>query len=121
MFIFRFQVESTKFHPLPQLEVIEYESNVILSSIVNHLTRSCSHYRLEMQFTNISGTKLGSVVYEPAASIRVYDWWLPTYAKYVRQGSQPSLEYVKDDKDANDNNNQNELDDDSWDYVINNF
>lgn len=74
-----------------------------------------------MQFSNISGTKLGSVVYEPAASIRVYDWWAPTYAKYVKQGSQPSLEYIKDEKNTNDNNDQDETDDDSWDYVINNF
>lgn len=76
-----------------------------------------------MQFSSTSGTKLGSAVYEPAASIRVYDWWVPTYAKYVKQGLQPSLEYLKDEKDThNDNNNQNELDDDdAWDYVINNF
>lgn len=102
--------------------MIEYESNIVLSSIANHLSRSCNHYRLEMQFSNISGTKLGSVVYEPASLIRVYDWWVPTYAQYVKQGLQPSLEYLFDRKDSNDNNdNQNEADDDdAWDYVINN-
>lgn len=99
--------------------MIEYESNVVLSSIANHLSRSCSHYRLELQFSNISGSKLASVVYEPAASIRVYDWWVPTYAKYVKQGLQPSLEYLKDEKD---NNNQGQIVDDNWeDYVINQF
>lgn len=116
-----FQIESTKFHPLPRLEMIEYESNVVLSSIVNPLSRSCNHYRLEMQFSNISGTKLGSVVYEPASSIRVYDWWVPTYAQYVKQGLQPSLEYLCDKKDSNDNNQNDLEDDDAWDYVINNF
>lgn len=73
-----------------------------------------------MQFSNTSGTKLDSVVYEPASSIRVYSWWIPTYAKYVKQGLQPSLEYLRDEKDANDNN-PNEADDDAWDYVINHF
>lgn len=97
------------------------ESNVIISSIVNHLSRSCSHYRLELHFSNITGAKVGSVVYEPASSIRVYDWWIPTYAKYVKQGLQPSLEYVNDEKESNDSNNQNGTDDDAWDYVINNF
>ncbi|XP_031617510.1 transmembrane protein 183 isoform X2 [Contarinia nasturtii] len=111
-------IESTKFHPLPRLDMIE--SNVFIASIVNHLSRSCNHYRLEIQFNNISCAKVGSVVYEPASSIRVYDWWVPTYSKYVKQGLQPSLEYVKDEKDSDDNN-QNITDDDSWDYVINNF
>lgn len=97
------------------------ESNVIISSILNNLSRSCSHYRLEIQFSNITGAKVGSVVYEPASSIHVYDWWVPTYAKYVKQGLQPALEYVKDEKDSNDNNNFNGTDDDAWDYVINNF
>lgn len=101
--------------------MLEYESNVMLSSIVNLLSRSCSHYRLEMQFSNISGAKVGSVVYEPATSIKMYDWWHPTYSKYVKQGLQPSLEFVPDEKESSDNN-QNELDDDdAWDYVINNF
>lgn len=60
-------------------------------------------------------------MYEPAASIRVYDWWVPTYAQYVKQGLQPSLEYLCEKKDENDNE-QNETDtDDAWDYVINNF
>lgn len=100
--------------------MMEYESNVILYSIVNHLSRSCSHYRLEMHFSNISGSKIGSVVYEPASSIQVYDWWVPTYSKYVKQGLQPDLEYVRDEKDLSDNN-QHGTDDDAWDYVINNF
>lgn len=101
--------------------MLECESNVILSAITNHLSRSCSHYRLEMQFSNISGAKVGSVVYEPATSIRAYDWWVPTYSKYVKQGLQPTLEYVKDDKESNDNNPNEMDDDDAWDYVINNF
>lgn len=115
-----FQIETTKFHPLPQLEVIEYDSNVVLSSINSLLSRMCTHYRLEMKFSNISGTNLGSAVYEPAISIRVFDWWAPTYAKYVKQGLQPAIEYLKDEKDSNDNN-QHETDDDAWDYVINHF
>lgn len=72
-----------------------------------------------MNFTNVTGARIASVVYEPAASIKVYDWWVPTYAKYVRQGFQPSLEYLRDEKE-----HINELegtDDDAWDYVINNF
>lgn len=119
--VYPFQIETTKFHPLPRLDMIE--SNVILSSIANLLSRSCSHYRLEIQFSNITGAKVGSAVYEPASSIRVYDWWVPTYARHVKQGLQPSLEYVKDemDADANDNSNQHGTDDDEWDYVINNF
>lgn len=101
------------------MEMIEYGSNVVLSSIVNRLSRSCSHYRLEMQFSSISGAQVASAVYEPATSIRVYDWWTPTYAKYVSHGTESALEYLRDATDANDNN-QNDVDD-SWDNVIYNF
>lgn len=102
------------------MEMIEYGSNVVISSIMNRLTRSCSHFRLEMQFANISGTIVGSVGYEPAISIRVYDWWTPDYAKHVSLGSESALEYLRDVVDLNDNNNQNDVDD-SWDNVIYNF
>lgn len=74
-----------------------------------------------MHFANVSGVKIGSVVYEPANQIRVYDWWVPIYSKYVKHGNQPSLEYVKDDKDTEIDNNLDGTDDDAWDYVINNF
>lgn len=72
-----------------------------------------------MHFTNVSGAKTASVAYEPATLIRVYDWWVPTYAKYVRQGFQPFLEYLHDEKESN--NDFNGTDDDAWDFVINNF
>lgn len=101
------------------MEMIEYGTNVVISSIVNRLSRSCSHYRLEMEFRNISGTKVGSVVYEPAISIRVYDWWTPTYAKYVSHGTESAVEYLRDETDLNDNNRDDV--DDSWDNVIYNF
>lgn len=114
-----FQIETTRLHPLPEMEMIEMGSNVVLSSIANHLSRSCSHYRLEMQFSSISGNIVGSVVYEPAISIRVYDWWTPTYAKYVSHGTESSMEYLRDETDLNDNN-PDEIDD-SWDNVIYNF
>lgn len=103
---------------MPRLDIIE--SDVLLASINNHLSRSCSHYRLEMNFKNVSGAKIASVVYEPAASITIYDWWAPTYAKYVKQGFQPSLEYLRDKKETIDEFD-GLTDDDAWDFVLNNF
>lgn len=89
----------------------------MLASISNHLSRSCSHYKLEMNFSNISKTNIASVYIEPAVAIKVYDWWVPTYSKYVKQ---PTLKYIPDDKEET-NYNQNGSDDDAWDFVINNF
>lgn len=93
---------------------------MLLASINNHLSRSCSHYRLEMNFKNVSGAKIASVIYEPAASVNIYDWWVPTYAKYVRQGFQPSLEYLRDEKEPPEEF-VGMTDDDAWDYVLENF
>lgn len=97
---------------------METTNNVILTSIGYHLSRSCNHYRLEIKFSGASRQIVGNIVYEPAIDIRVYDWWTPTYAKYVKQGVQPSLEYIRDDKDVIDNE-PGMTDDDAWDYVIN--
>lgn len=97
---------------------METFNNITLSSIGYHLSRSCNHYRLEMKFAGTSRQTVGNVVYEPAIDIRVYDWWTPTYAKYVKQGVQPNLEYIRDDKDAIDDA-PGMTDDDAWDYVIN--
>lgn len=93
---------------------------MLLASINNHLSRSCSHYRLEMNFQDVSGARVASVAYEPAASVKFYDWWVPTYAKYVRQGSQPSLEYLRDEKKSTEEFH-GMTDDDAWDFVLNNF
>lgn len=73
-----------------------------------------------MNFRNVSGARIASVVYEPAPSVKIYDWWVPTYAKYVRQGFQPSLEYLRDEKESSEEFN-GMTDDDAWDYVLNNF
>lgn len=97
---------------------MEHESNIVLSSIANRLSRTCDHYRLDISFSNITGTKVASVVYEPATLIKVYDWWEPTYSKYVRQGIQPNLEYLRDEKPAPNDNSGTDWDD--WDFVINN-
>lgn len=118
-FPFTAQIESTKFHPLPcLLDEMETANNIILSSIGHHLTGSCNNYRLEMQFAGTSRHIVGNIVYEPAIDIRVYDWWTPTYAKYVKQGVQPNLEYIRDHNEAIDDE-PGMTDDDAWDYVIN--
>lgn len=62
---------------------------------------------------------MASAIYEPATSIKVYDWWVPTYSKYVKQGFQPKLEYLQDEKESG--NDFNGTDDDAWDFVINNI
>lgn len=114
------QIESTAFHPLPRLsDEMDTANNVTLSTIGHHLSRSCNHYSLEMKFAGASHQIVGSIVYEPAIDIRVYDWWTPTYAKYVKQGVQPNLEYIRDHKDAVDDDGPGMTDDDAWDYVIN--
>lgn len=113
------QIESEKFHPLPRLsDEMETANNVTLSSIGHFLSRSCKHYRLELKFAGTSRQIVGSIVYEPVTDIRVYDWWTPAYAKYVKQGVQPNLEYIRDERDAIDDE-PGMTDDDAWDYVIN--
>lgn len=72
-----------------------------------------------MKFANASHQNVATIVYEPATSIRVYDWWTPTYSKYVKQGFQPNLEYLRDEKETTEYSGA--TDDDAWDYVINNF
>lgn len=97
---------------------METANNVTLHSICHLLSRSCNHYRLEMKFAGASRQIVGSITYEPAKEIQVYDWWTPTYAKYVKQGVQPKLEYIRDEKDAPDDG-PGMTDDDAWDFVMN--
>lgn len=72
-----------------------------------------------MRFANASRQDVAMIAYEPTQEIRVYDWWTPTYAKYVKPGTKPDLEYLCDEKDANDE--PGITDDDAWDFVINQF
>lgn len=94
-----FQIQTTKFHPLPKLsEEMEHEPKFILHSISHLLSRCCNHYRLEMKFSNASRQIIGTITYEPAVSIAVYDWWAPDY--YKPQGFKANVEYLRDEKDA---------------------
>lgn len=89
------------------------EPNFILSSIANHLSRSCNHYRLELKFSNATGQTVATTSYEPAVSVTVYDWWTPNYYKYVKHGFQDNMEFLKDEKDQPE---EIEADDDLWNF-----
>lgn len=95
------------------LEEMEHQPKFTIFSIGHHLTRTCNHYRLELKFANASRQPVASISYEPAVSVKVYDWWTPNYYKYVKQGFQDNLEFLDEDKDPAE---EIDTDDDLWNF-----
>lgn len=77
------QVESNKLQGLHRLEVLGNESYVSLASIALRLSADCAHFRCALTFGSISKSIITSVCIEPANGVKVYDWWVPSYTKYV--------------------------------------
>lgn len=95
---------------------MEHESKFLLHSISHLLSRCCKNYRLEMKFSNTSRQVIGSVTYEPAVAITVYDWWTPDY--YKPQGFKVNVEYLRDEKDPAPENMAS-VDDGDWGFANN--
>lgn len=99
---------------MPRLaEEMQNSPNIMLTYIGHHLTRSCSHYRLELKFSSVTKQTIATTSYEPAVSVTVHDWWTPNYYKYVKQGFQDNVEFLKDEKDQPE---EIDTDDDLWNF-----
>lgn len=71
-----------------------------------------------MKFANASKQVIGTIAYEPAVAISVYDWWTPNYYKHIGQGFQKNVEFLQDDKDPPEEIES--ADDSDWGFVGNN-
>lgn len=95
---------------------MEHEPKFILHSINQLLSRCLNHYRLELKFSNTSRQIIGSITYEPAVAIAVYDWWTPDY--YKPQGFKANVEYLRDEKEQA--VEEMATGDDDWGFAANN-
>lgn len=69
-----------------------------------------------MKFTTATKQSIASISYDPIVSVTVYDWWMPSYYKYIKQDHQPNLEFLSDDREPPE---EFEPDDGLWNFDSN--